>query len=50
VDKKTLLVRRIEEETRWEAFRTEEVTEYNPEADVAVGSGRRVPSGVSSSS
>jgi hypothetical protein len=37
LDRDTLLVRRIEEATRWEAFRTEEVTDYQPEADVAVG-------------
>jgi hypothetical protein len=36
LDRGTLLVRRIEEATRWEAFRTEVVTDYQPEADVAV--------------
>ena len=37
IDRGTLLVRRIEEETRFETFSTEQVTEYAPEAGVAVG-------------
>ncbi len=37
VDRGTFLVRRVEEATRFETFRTEEVTEYEPEVGVAVG-------------
>jgi hypothetical protein len=36
VDRGTFLIRRIEEATRFETFRTEEVTEYEPAVGVAV--------------
>lgn len=39
IDRGTLLVRRIEEDVRFETFRTECVTEYEPQAGVAVRDG-----------
>lgn len=39
IDRGTLLVRRIEESVRFETFRTECVTEYEPQAGVAVPDG-----------
>src|SRR5262249_7492015 len=37
LDRATLLVRRIEQSARFEAFQTEDVTDYQPEADGAIG-------------
>lgn len=36
IDRESLLLRRIDEQTRFETFRTEEVTSYEPALDVAI--------------